>query len=125
MPAIDPKKLKKLMITELLVPFAMRRRLSEAQFADLIRHAAANQRFDLSASSDRFANDFVDEFEATYWAEEYERSGKAPHLFPNAGLDNEKPEEMYGGVNISELPPEVRLQFANKIADERRNAKKQ
>ena len=64
----------------------MRRRLSEAQFADLIRHAVANERFDLSASSDRFANDFMDEFEATYWAEEYERSGKAPHLFTELGV---------------------------------------
>ena len=36
MPAVDPKKLQRLMITELLVPFAMKRRLAGAQLADLV-----------------------------------------------------------------------------------------
>jgi hypothetical protein len=124
MPAIDPKKLKELMVTELLIPFVMRRRLSEAQLADLIRRATADERFDLSASSDRFSNDFMDKFEASFWAEELERSGKAAHLFTSLASDSPTPEERYGGVDISDLPPEVRLQIANAASEERRNAKK-
>jgi len=36
----------------------------------------------------------MDEFEATHWAEEYERSGKAAHLF--TPLDNQVPRKGMG-----------------------------
>ena len=124
MPVVDPKKLKELMVSELLVPFAIRRRLSEAQLADLVRRAIADERFDLAASADRFANDFMDRFEATHWVEELERSGKAAHLFTKLAPDSKTPEGTYAGIDVNNLSPEVRLQIANAASEERRNAKK-
>ena len=64
MPAVSPKKLKRLMITELLVSFAMKRRLSAAQLADLVERGMTDTRFDLSATSDDFADYHMDEAEA-------------------------------------------------------------
>ena len=123
MPAVDPKKLKRLMVTELLVPFAMERRLSGGQLADIVARATRDKRFDLSASSDEFAG-FMNEDEAKDWVTEFERAGTAPHLF--AG-EAQEPEGMVDGLKQSEflkLPPEQRLAIANKIADEKRNAKR-
>ena len=121
MPAIDPKKLKRLLISTLLVPFAMKRRLSPAQLADLVERAMSDKRFDLSASSDEFANYYLDEAEASDWAEEFERSKTAPHIFPIEGQE-QKPEEMYGGVKMSDflkMPAEQRLATANRLEAER------
>ena len=127
MPAVNPKKLQRLMIAELLVPFAMKRRLSGAQLADLVQRAVADKRFDLSASSDEFAG-LMTESEAEDWAIEFERGGSAPHLFSGDADDESTTEEMYGGVKKSEflkMAPEQRLAIANRVADqERRNAKK-
>ena len=58
MPAINPQRLKELLIKDLLTPFAMKRRLSYAQLNDLVRRAMADKVFDLSASDDEFANPF-------------------------------------------------------------------
>ena len=123
MPAVDPEKLKRLMVTELLVPFAMERRLSGGQLADIVARATRDKRFDLSASSDDFAG-YMDEAEATDWAVEFERAGTAPHLFTG---EAQEPEAMVDGLKQSDflkLPPEQRLAIANKIADGKRNAKK-
>lgn len=64
MSAVDPKVLKKLKIKDLLVPFAMDRRLSSAQLGDLVARAMEDKRFDLSVSSDEFADYFMDEAQA-------------------------------------------------------------
>ena len=56
MPAVNPKKLKRLLVAELLLPFAMKRRLTSGQLEDLVHRAMADKRFDLSASSDDFAH---------------------------------------------------------------------
>src|SRR5712671_4087042 len=76
MPAINPQRLKELLIKDLLTPFAMKRRLSYAQLNDLVRRALTDKVFDLSASADEFANPFLDEVETTYWLENLERSVK-------------------------------------------------
>ncbi len=41
MPAVDPKKLKRLLITQLMTPFAMQRRLSAGQMGDLVETSHA------------------------------------------------------------------------------------
>jgi hypothetical protein len=123
MPAVDPKKLKRLMITDVLAPYAMRRGLSRGQLDDLVQRAMEDKRFDLCASSDEFADHFMDEAQATDWAQEFERSNKAPHIFPTSQAA--KSEENFGGYPISELEkmkPEQRLAIANKV--ERERAKK-
>ena len=61
MPAVDPKVLKRLKIKDLLAPFAMSRGLSSAQLSDLVARATEDKRFDLSASSDEFADYHLDE----------------------------------------------------------------
>ena len=81
----------------------------------------SDKRFDLSASSDEFANYYLDEAEAADWAAEFERSKIAPHLFPIEGQE-QKPEEMYGGVKMSDflkMPAEQRLATANRLEAER------
>ena len=127
MPAVCPKKLKRLLVNEMLTPFALKRRLSGGQLADLTERAMRDKRFDLSASSDEFAG-LMTESEAEDWAIEFERGGSAPHLFSGDADDESTTEEMYGGVKKSdflEMPPEQRLAIANRVADqERRNAKK-
>ena len=55
MPAVSPTKLKRLLTMEMLLPFALKRRLSAAQLEDLVHRAAADKRFDLSAYNDEFA----------------------------------------------------------------------
>lgn len=126
MPAVCPKKLKRLLVNEMLTPFALKRRLSGGQLADLTERAMRDKRFDLSASSDEFAG-LMDEDQAADWAVEFERGGSAPHLF-SGDADEESNEEMYGGVKKSDflkMAPEQRLAIANRVADEgRRNAKK-
>ena len=122
MPAVNPSKLKRLMITELLVPFAMKRRLAGAQLADLVQRAVADKRFDLSASSDEFAG-LMDEDQASDWAEEFERSNTAPHLF---SANDQRVEEMYGNIrkdDFDKLPPEQRLAIINQIDYERAQKK--
>ena len=122
MPAINPQRLKELLIKDLLTPFAMKRRLSYAQLNDLVRRALTDKVFDLSASADEFANPFLDEVETTYWLENLERSGKAAHLFATDGSDAAMPEETYGGFTAAELqklPPEKRLALANRMEEDR------
>ena len=122
MPAVDPQKLKRLMILELLAPFAMKRGLCNAQLGDLVFRAMQDKRFDLSASSDTFVNFLLDEAEATNWAEELERSRKAPHLFTMDAVDAVKPEETFGGYTAAELDrmsPQDRLVIANRVEYQR------
>ena len=122
MPAVNPKKLQRLMITELLVPFAMKRRLAGAQLADLVQRAVADKRFNLSASSDEFSA-LMNEDEAEDWAIEFERSNTAPHLF---SANEQRLEEMYGNLRKSDfdqLPPEQRLAIVNQIEYERTQKK--
>ncbi len=126
MPVVDPKKLKRLMVTEMLVPFAMKRRLSGGQLADLAERAMRDKRFDLSASSDDFAA-LMNEDEATDWAIEFERAGTAPHLFNTQSHDTSNSEEMFGDVPMSqveEMSAEARLRLANEVEAEQRHAKK-
>src|SRR5438876_701521 len=114
------------MAMEVLTPFALKRRLSAGQLADLVERATLNRRFDLSAVCDEFAS-VMNEDEAADWAAEFERSGQAPHLFTTVDADEPNAEEMFGGVKKSELErlsPEALLHLANKVADEQRDAKK-
>ena len=125
MPAVNPKKLKRLMVTELLVPFAMKRRLAGAQLADLVQRAVADKRFNLSASSDEFSA-LMNEDEAEDWAIEFERSNTAPHLFSANEQNRSTLEEMYGGMKKSDfdqLPPEQRLAIFNQWDYERTQKK--
>jgi hypothetical protein len=122
MPAINPQRLKELLIKDLLTSFAMKRRLSYAQLNDLVRRALADKVFDLSASADEFANPYLDEVEATYWASTLELSGKASHLFTTDASDAGTPEETYGGYTAEQLanmPPQDRLAIANRVEAER------
>jgi hypothetical protein len=122
MPAVNPKKLKRLMTLELLLPFALKRKLSAAQLEDLAERAMVDKRFDLSAYSDEFAG-YMNADQATDWATEFERVGTAPHLFATEGDDLSKPEEMFGDVPLSEveeMSAEARLRLANKVADQKR-----
>ena len=125
MPAVNPNKLKRLMTMELLLPFALKRRLSAAQLEDLVHRAAADKRFDLSVYSDEFAG-YMNSDEASDWATELERTGKAAYLFSVDGTAS-RPEQMFGSVPLSEveeMSPEARLRLANEVADEeRRNGK--
>jgi hypothetical protein len=102
MPAVDPKKLKRLLITQLMTPFAMQRRLSAGQMGDLVERAMRDPRFDLSASSDDFAG-CMNEHEAAEWAKELERSNAAPHLFTSDGAEQVTDEERFGGYTREEL----------------------
>ena len=124
MPAVSPTKLKRLLTMEMLLPFALKRRLSAAQLEDLVHRAAADKRFDLSAYNDEFAG-YMSADEASDWDSEVERTGKAPHLFDAEAAS--RPEQMFGDVPLSEveeMSPEARLQLANEVADEeRRNGK--
>jgi hypothetical protein len=126
MPAVSPQKLKRLMITQLLVPFAMKRRLSAAQLADLVQRGMADTRFDLSATSDDFADYHMDAAEAANWADEFEQSGQAPHLFtPDPGLQPQ-PEERYGGYTAEQfeaMTPDQQLAVANRVEYERAKKK--
>ena len=122
MPAIDPKKLKRLKIKELLAPFAITRGISNAQLGDLVERAMEDSRFDLSASSDEFADHFMNEFEAKEWAYELERSGKAPHLFSVVTPDPATGTKTFGGFTeeeLSRMPPEQRLAIANRVEFDR------
>jgi hypothetical protein len=122
MPAVDPKKLKRLMISELLAPFAMKRRLCDAQLSDLVHRAMEDKRFDLSVSSDTFVNFTLDEAEAANWAQELERSNTASHLFSSVERNDGAPQEMIGGMPMSDflkLPPETRLAISNREDIER------
>src|SRR3954468_14119223 len=103
MPAVDPLKLKSLMATNLLIPYAMKRRLSPTQLSDLARRAVADTKFDLSATSDEFADYSLDEADAAEWADELDRSGKAPHLFTPDPRFQPKPEERYGGYTAEQF----------------------
>jgi hypothetical protein len=126
MPAISPNKLKRLMITELLVPSAMKRRLSAAQLADLVQRGMTDTRFDLSATSDDFADYHMDEAEAANWAEELEQSGQAPHLFSPDPRLQPQPEERYGGYTAEQfdaMSPDQQLAVANRVAYERAKKK--
>jgi hypothetical protein len=127
MPAVNPAKLKRLLIKELFLEFALRRRLAAAQLEDLVNRATADPRFDLSAYSDEFAG-YMNVEQATDWAMELERAGDAPHIFAVDGQQAAQPEKIIAGVPASkfvEMPPEKRLALVNKAADEeRRNANK-
>ena len=127
MPAIDPVKLKRLKISHLLIPFAMKRGLTAAQLGDLVERAMADSRFDLSAASDEFANFTVDEDDARYWAEELERAGTASHLFAVAAKEPKTEAKTVGGYTeeeLSKMPPETRLAIANRVEFERAAAGK-
>jgi hypothetical protein len=122
MPAVDPKKLKRLMVNELLVPYAVKRRLSGAQLADLVQRGMSDARFDLSATSDEFADYHLNEAEAAEWADELDRSGKAPHLFTPDPRLQPKPEEKYGGYTAEQfeaMSAEQQLAVANRVEYER------
>ena len=125
MPAVNPNKLKRLMTMELLLPFALKHKLSSSQLEDLVHRAAADKRFDLSAYSDEFAG-FMDQDQASDWAAELERTGKAAHLF-NAEGTASRSAQMFGNLPLSEveeMSAEARLRLANEVADEeRRNGK--
>ena len=63
--------------------------------------------------------------EARDWAIELERSGKASHVFTALGQDASKSEKTFGNVSLGEIEkmsPEARLQLANRVAAEQRNA---
>jgi len=96
MPAVNPKKLKRLLVAELLTPFAMKRQLTSGQLEDLVHRAMQDKRFDLSASSDDFVH-YMNVEQATDWATEFERGGSAPHIFSNADQgdadDDDNPAE--------------------------------
>ena len=126
MPAVDPKKLKRLMVNELLVPYAVKRRLSGAQLADLVQRGMSDARFDLSATSDEFADYHLNEAEAAEWADELDRSGKAPHLFTPDPRLQPKPEEKYGGYTAEQfeaMSGEQQLAVANRVEYERAKKK--
>jgi hypothetical protein len=126
MPAVDPTKLKRLMATTLLLPYAMKRRLSPTQLSDLVRRAVTDKKFDLSATSDEFADYHLDEAEAAEWADELDRSGKAPHLFTPDPRLQPKPEEKYGGYTAEQfdaMSPDQQLAVANRVAYERAKKK--
>jgi hypothetical protein len=126
MPAVDPKKLKRLMVNELLVPYAVKRRLSGAQLADLVQRGMSDARFDLSATSDEFADYHLNEAEAAEWADELDRSGKAPHLFTPDPRLQPKPEEKYGGYTAEQfeaMSAEQQLAVANRVEYERAKKK--
>jgi len=125
MPAVNPKKLKRLLVAELLLPFALKRRLSSGQLEDLVHRAMADTRFDLSASSDSFAH-YMNVEQATDWASEFERAGSAPHIFSDAGQGGSAAEDTYGGMKKSDfekLPAETRLRIINKVEAERAKKK--
>ena len=127
MPAVDPLKLKNLMATNLLIPYAMKRRLSPTQLSDLARRAVADKKFDLSATSDEFADYSLDEAEAAEWADELERSGRAPHLFTPDPRFQPKPEERYGGYTAEQfeaMSPDQQLAVANRVEYERAKKKR-
>lgn len=119
MPAVDPTRLKRLMIAELLTPYAIKQRLSAGQLADLVHRATAEKRFELSSSGE-FSDYSVDETDAADWADELKRSGSAPHLFAS---DGSALEPMYGGMKKSDfdaLTPEQQLSIVNRLAFEER-----
>ena len=121
MPAVNPNKLKRLLTMEMLLPFATKRKLSAGQLEDLVHRAAADKRFDLSAYNDDFAG-YMSPDEASDWASELERTGKAPYLFDAEGSAS-RPEQMFGNVPLSEvaeMSAEARLRLANEVADEER-----
>jgi hypothetical protein len=127
MPAIDPIKLKRLKISHLLMPFAMKRGLTSAQLGDLVERAMADTRFDLDAATDEFSNFLIDEDDARFWAEDLERLGTAPHLFSVAGTNPKPNAKTVGGyteAELSKMPPEQRLAIANRVEFERAAAGK-
>ena len=118
---VDAKELKKLKVLSVLVPFALQRRLSYAQLDDLVERALTEKLFDLDAATHTFAL-YIDQTEATYWAEALERSGKAAHLFGTDLVEGGKPEETFGGYTAAELqnlPAEKRLEAANRVEHDR------
>lgn len=125
MPAIDPIKLKRLKIGQLLVPFAMKRGLSPAQLNDLVERAMSDGRFDLNAATDEFANFTVGEDDAKFWAEDLESAGTAPHLFSAPEKQEKKEPKRFGGyteAELAEMSCEQRLRVANAVAFERASA---
>jgi hypothetical protein len=127
MPAIDPTKLKRLKISHLLVPFAMKRGLTPAQLGDLVERAMADNRFDLDGATDEFSNFLIDEDDARFWAEDLEKLGTAPHLFSVVGKEAKPEAKTIGGYTEAELakmPPEARLAIANRVEFERAAAGK-
>ena len=122
MPAVDPIKLKRLMTLEMLLPFALKRRLSAGQLGDLVRRAMDDRRFDLSAHIDEFIG-YMNPDEASVWATEFEQGGTAPHIFSTPGGHASESEDMFGDLPMSEvtaLSCEARLRLANEVADEKR-----
>jgi len=122
MPSVNPATLKRLLIMEALLPFALKRRLSAAQLGDLVHRATSDRRFDVSATSNTFAG-LMNEAEASDWAFEFERAGTAPHIFSSSEAGQ---VEMIFGMPKTEFEkqrPEVRLQLANQHAHEQRRAK--
>ena len=109
------------MTLELLLPFALNRKLSAAQLEDLVHRAVKDPRFDLSAVTDEFAG-FMNREQATDWAIELERTGSAAHVFSQQGAATST-EEAFGGIpmsKIKEMSAEERLRLANKVDDEKR-----
>src|SRR5689334_12261124 len=102
MPEVDPKKLKRLLITEMLTPFVMRRRLSSGQLGDLVERAMRDPRFNLSAASDDFAG-YMNEHEAADWATELERSNTAAHVFTSQDVEPASDQFQFGGHTQEEL----------------------
>jgi hypothetical protein len=104
----------------------MKRRLSPTQLFDLARRAVTDKKFDLSATSDEFADYHLDEAEAAEWADELDRSGKAPHLFTPDPRLQPRPEEKYGGYTAEQfdaMSPDQQLAVANRVAYERAKKK--
>ena len=95
----------------------MSRGLSSAQLSDLVARATEDKRFDLSASSDEFADYHLDEAQALAWAEELEQSGKAGHLFsvPPAPASGKKTFGGFTEAELAQMPPEQRLAIANQL----------
>jgi hypothetical protein len=125
MPAVDPKKLKRLLVTEMLTPFAMKRKLSSGQLSDLVRRAMDDGRFDLSGSSDDFAH-YMTEDEAADWADQLDKGGSAPHVFSTQDKPTDASTEKYGGLSEREfqrLSAEAKLRIANQVEAKRRARK--
>ena len=94
--------------------------------ADLVQRGMLDARFDLSATSDEFADYHLNEAEAGEWADELDRSGKAPHLFTPDPRLQPKPEEKYGGYTAEQfeaMSGEQQLAVANRVEYERAKKK--
>jgi hypothetical protein len=125
MPAVNPNKLKKLLIAELVTPLAMRRGLSHGQLTDLVERAMLDPRFDLAAASDDFAGHMSDA-EAADWVLELEQSNEAPHLFTRRDAEPSAGDERFGGYTKQELEqmsPGQALRILNQVEFEKAKKK--